>query len=225
MERILHEEKKVLRHSLMVRIIHWTIAISTFALIFSGLGQLPLYHRYMVTDIPNLEWTGDYWVTLLIHYIAALFLIVAGFWHIAYHVVRKEYGLVPRRGDVGESAKIIAAMVTGKPEPPADKYLAEQRVAYLFIAAMFGIIIVTGFVKVVKNMGIYVNDSIIFYSTQLHNIATVFLILGIVAHVGAFLIPANAKLLPSIFTGKVDLEYAKHRHSIWYGKIAAGQEK
>jgi len=225
MNKILHDEKKILRHSLTVRVIHWVIALSTFVLIFSGFGQLPIYQRYMLTDVANFEWTGDYWVTLLIHYIAALVLIIAGFWHITYHAVRKEYGLIPRRGDLSESAKIIVSMITGKPEPPSEKYLAEQRLSYLIMAVMFSLIFISGIVKVIKNMGIYVNDSIIFYSTVFHNVATIFLILSIVGHVAAFLVPLNAKLLPSIFTGKVDIDYIKHRHSIWYNKLYGRQDK
>lgn len=225
MDKILHDEQKILRHSLTVRVIHWVVAVATFALIFSGLGQLPLYQRYMLTDVANFAWTGDYWLTLLIHYIAALVLIVAGFWHIAYHVVRAEYGLIPRRGDMGESAKIIGAMITGKPEPPSDKYLAEQRISYLLMAGMFSLLFITGIVKVINNMGIYINDSIILYATAIHNIATLVLIFGIIGHVAAFLVPQNAKLLPSIFTGKVDLAYVKHRHSVWYNKLEGKLEK
>ena len=52
-------------------------------------------------------------------------------------------------------------------------------------------------------------------------------LIGIVAHLGAFIVPANRRLLISMFTGKVDLEYARHRHSIWFNRLlsrAPGRE-
>lgn len=205
------------RHTVMVRVIHWSIALSIFLLFFSGFGQMPLYKRYMLTDLA--PWTGDYWLLLKLHYWGAIVLMTAVAWHVVFHGLRKETGLLPRSGDVAESAHIIKAMFTGGKEPPSDKYLAEQRLAYVFIAFTVGLVIVTGVVKVIKNMGIVLNDSLLFWSTQLHNLGAVLLLFGVVAHLAAFLIPANRKLMPSMFHGKVDEEYVRERHSIWYAKL------
>ena len=41
-------------------------------------------------------------------------------------------------------------MLTGKPEPPSEKFLAEQRVAYAFIACTVALLIFTRLVKVVN---------------------------------------------------------------------------
>ena len=51
-----HVKEKVLRHSVPVRLQHWTIALSGLALLFSGFGQFPLYKRYMVDHLPGLAW-------------------------------------------------------------------------------------------------------------------------------------------------------------------------
>jgi len=45
-------KKKIKRHGLSVIFVHWAVAISTFVLIFSGFGQMPLYKRYMVDHLP-----------------------------------------------------------------------------------------------------------------------------------------------------------------------------
>ena len=205
------------RHSMAVRLVHWSIAVSIFSLIFSGFGQMPLYKRYMLTEIA--PWTGDYWFTLQLHYIGAIVLMTAVGWHIVFHSIRKETGLIPRAGDLQESYHIIKAMFTGGKEPPSDKYLAEQRLAYAFIAGTVGLLIVTGVIKVIKNLGIHINDTVLFWSTQLHNLGAALIVLGIGAHLAAFLVPANRKLLPSMFHGKVDEEYVRHRHSIWYSRL------
>ncbi|MBP1763261.1 MAG: prokaryotic cytochrome b561 family protein [Firmicutes bacterium] len=210
----------ILRHTKTVRIVHWSIALSIFSLFFSGFGQMPLYKRYMLTDIA--PWTGDYWLTLHLHYWGAIVLMTAVGWHIVFHSIRKERGLLPRSGDIHESYLIIKAMMTGGKEPASDKYLAEQRLAYAYIAFMVGLLIVTGVIKVIKNLGINLNDSLLFWSTQLHNLGSVLLLIGVIAHLAAFIPSANRKLLPSIFHGKVDEEYVKHRHSIWYKRLKKG---
>jgi len=207
----------ILRHTKTVRIIHWSIALSIFSLFFSGFGQMPLYKRYMLTDFA--PWTGDYWLTLHLHYLGAIVLMTAVAWHIVFHGIRKETGLLPRSGDIGESYLILKAMITGGTEPPSDKYLAEQRLAYAYIAVTVGLLIVTGVIKVIKNLGINLNDSLLFWSTQLHNLGSVLLLFGVIAHLAAFIPAANRKLLPSMFHGKVDEEYVKHRHSIWYEQL------
>jgi hypothetical protein len=45
--------------------------ISLIALLFSGFGQMPIFKRYYLTSIPGLGWSGDYHITLIIHYLAA----------------------------------------------------------------------------------------------------------------------------------------------------------
>ncbi|MGI6450007.1 MAG: formate dehydrogenase subunit gamma [Desulfitobacteriia bacterium] len=213
--------KKVPRQSKVNRFIHWGTALSIILLIISGLGQLPLYKRYNIVKLPGGEWLGSFFNTLDLHYLAAGILIFVVSFHLVYHTLRREFDLFPKKGDLKESYLIIKAMFTGGEEPPAEKYLAEQRVAYLFIGANVILLILTGIVKVVKNFaGASLPYNLIAASTHLHNLATVLLILGIGAHLAAFLVKANRPLLRGIFLGTVYEEYAKERHPLWYRRIA-----
>lgn len=219
-DKILAREGKVRRHGWPVLFAHWTIALSTILLIFSGFGQMPMYRRYMVDKIPGLGWSGDFSVTLVVHYVAAAVLIFAAAFHVLFHLLRKEYGILPRRGDVKESFRIIKAMLTGGKEPPSDKFLAEQRLAYAYIAFWLLILILTGIVKVIKNLpGVSFSGNILIYVTDLHTLATFLLIFGIAAHLAAFLFKANRPLLGGMFTGKVGLAYVRHRHPLWYQRL------
>lgn len=222
--KILERENKVRRHSPHVIFVHWTVAISIILLIFSGFGQMPMYKRYMVSELPGLWWSANFSVTLLIHYVAAVALIFAVAYHIVFHVLRKEYSILPRRGDLRESYLIIKAMITGGKEPPSDKFLAEQRLAYAWIAFWLLVLIVTGILKVLKNLpGINFMGNTTIWIAGIHNFATFMLIFGIVAHLAAFLIKANRPLFWGMFTGKVDLDYVKHRHPLWYERMAKKQ--
>jgi cytochrome b subunit of formate dehydrogenase len=209
------------RHDLVVPVVHWLVALSTFALFFSGFGQMPMYRRYMVDRLPGLAWSSDFGVTLIIHYVAAMVLLFAAVLHLVYHGVRREFDILPRRGDLKESARIMKAMITGGPEPPSHKYLAEQRLSYALTAVGLLVVILTGLVKVYKNLpGVSLPQGVLVTVTTLHNAGTFLTLFSVLGHLAAFLFKPNRKLLPAIFTGRVDLEYAKHRHSLWYEQIA-----
>lgn len=226
MAKTVSKEKKdkILRQSLVNRFIHWATALSIFLLILTGFGQMPLYNRYNVTKLPGAQWLGDYFSTIHLHYLGAILLIFVATYHIANAFIRREFDIFPRRGDLKESFLIIKAMVTKGQEPPSDKYLAEQRLAYLFIGGNILLLIFTGLIKMYKNLpGVELSNTFLFWNTMFHNIGTVLLIFGIIAHLVAFIFKANRPLIPGIFTGYVDKNYTKERHSLWYKKLEKGK--
>ena len=89
---------KIYRQSLQNRIIHWGVAISTFGLILTGIFQMPVAKRYGVANI--WEWSGEYFEGLVLHYIFAIGLIFFGVYHIVYHSLKKEFDIIPKKGDI-----------------------------------------------------------------------------------------------------------------------------
>ena len=45
---------------------------TAFMLALSGFAQMPIFKRYYIADIPGLGWLAQFYVTHLIHYIAAI---------------------------------------------------------------------------------------------------------------------------------------------------------
>ncbi|MHB8171968.1 MAG: formate dehydrogenase subunit gamma [Thermincolia bacterium] len=225
MDRILYDENKVERHSRRVRLIHWTVVISTIILFFSGFGQMPMYSRYGLTELPGMSWAGNYSITLIMHYVFGMVLAFAVTYHMVFHGLRKDFGLLPRRGDIKESMVIIKAMFGFGKEPASDKYLAEQRIAYGILGANFLLIVITGWIKVLKNAVPYnFPDWLMVLNTNLHNLTAMLLLAGIAGHLAAFVVKENRPLVKTMFTGKVDLDYVKHRHGIWYNELERGSK-
>src|SRR4030065_1503989 len=102
-EKIIKDKSAVLRHSPVELAEHWLLAISGLLLIFSGFGELPMYKRYMVTQIPGLSWAGDFFINLKIHYLAAIVFLSVMVFHALYHGMLKHQGLLPQKGDVKNS--------------------------------------------------------------------------------------------------------------------------
>lgn len=204
------------RQTLINRITHASIALSTFGLIFTGILQMPIAKRYNLIDLPGLSWAGDYWFTLQLHYWLGLLFTLACFWHITYHALRGEFDIVPRQGDWKASVVVIRAMISGKEEPPSDKYLPEQRLAWAGFAVAFTLIIVSGLVKTLKNIyGFDISNELYFACAMIHNAGLFLSIILVFGHLSAFIMKANRFLLPGMFSGRVDAEYVLHRHGLW----------
>jgi len=62
---------------------------------FTGFGQMPLYNRYYLSDVPGMGWTSDYALTHVIHYLGAIFLFAFFAYHLLDYILsgRKEYRL------------------------------------------------------------------------------------------------------------------------------------
>ncbi|NLY80346.1 MAG: cytochrome b/b6 domain-containing protein [Lysinibacillus sp.] len=214
------KKDKIYRQPLPNRFVHWGIAISIFMLIITGLGQMPLYGRYLIVQPFGTKWLTSYEITLWVHYIFAAILLFFIFYHIVFHVGRKELQLLPKKGDVKGSFLVIKAMLLRQEEPPSEKYLPEQRLTYAYFVFSIGLVVVTGVIKVIKNMmGLQPTNGILLWGAQLHNLATVLIIVGIFLHLAAFIVKANRQLLPGMFTGYVDEKYVKERHSLWYKEL------
>ena len=49
-----------------------------FMMALTGFGQMPIFKRYYIADIPGLGWLAAYWVTHYIHYLGAALLLGIG---------------------------------------------------------------------------------------------------------------------------------------------------
>lgn len=55
-------------------------ALLLAAMAISGFGQMPIFKRYYVADLPGMAWTADYGFTHMMHYVgAAILLALLGF--------------------------------------------------------------------------------------------------------------------------------------------------
>ncbi|MFH1079558.1 MAG: cytochrome b/b6 domain-containing protein [Pseudomonadota bacterium] len=230
-DRILMDKRLVVRHSLIELVEHWVIALSGLLLLVTGMFELPMANRYYITSIPGLAWSGDFIKSLYIHYAASVVFIAAAVFHLLYHGILGEGGMIPRQGDLRSSLEVIKSFFGKGEEPPFHKYLPEQRLAYAGMAFIIAMLILSGLVKTYKN--IYAPDislTWVLWATWIHNIFFVLFALAFVAHIGALVLKPNRPMIRGIFTGAVALDYARRRHPLWLkelepvGEDAKGQE-
>ena len=205
----------ITRHSLTVRLTHWLIAASGMLLLFSGFGQMPMYQRYNVVKIPGLAWSSNYEITLFLHYIAAAIFTAVLVFHFVYHARRKEFDIIPRKGDIAASIKGLLSMIGLAEEPRHAKFQAKQRVIYGVFTATGVILVLTGLVKSYKNLGAIVLDPIFLqWMAFTHTIAGMVFMVLFLAHVAALFL-LYRPMIPSMFTGEMDRDYAAKHHPEW----------
>jgi cytochrome b subunit of formate dehydrogenase len=219
-ERIVREKGLVIRHSAVELIEHWAIALSGLVLLLSGFFQMPTANRYYIASVPGLAWSGDFFVSLSVHYAASVVFIAAALFHLTYHGMRGDRAMIPQKGDFTTSIAVIKSFFGKGEEPPFHKYLPEQRLAYAGMAFIIVMLILSGLVKTYKN--IYAPDlslAVVLTATWVHNIFFALFVLAFLAHMAAIILKPNRPMVRGILTGAVRLDYARHRHPLWIGEM------
>ena len=91
----------------------WFYLIAVFFLTLSGFGQMPIFKRYYIADIPGLGWLAEFFITHYIHYLVAiLFLAFTSYMIIDYLLSKRKSRRVTITGYV-RSALLAGILASG----------------------------------------------------------------------------------------------------------------
>ena len=86
---------------------------SAIMLAFTRFGQMPLYKRYYIADIPGMAWSADFYITHLLHYIFSILLFgIAGYVVFNYLLTGRRRVALTTSGYV-RSVIVAGLMVSG----------------------------------------------------------------------------------------------------------------
>lgn len=57
------------------RVLKWVYGLLLIGMGFTGFGQMPIFKRYYLADIPGLAWSADFYLTHTLHYLGAILLL------------------------------------------------------------------------------------------------------------------------------------------------------
>ena len=92
--------------------VRWIYLTTTFFLVLTGFGQMPIFKRYYIADIPGLGWLAEFFVTHYIHYLGAVvFLALAAYMLTDYWVGQRNSRRMTTSGwiRIGSLAGILAS--------------------------------------------------------------------------------------------------------------------
>ncbi len=84
-----------------------------FMMCLTGFGQMPIFKRYYIADIPGLGWLAQYYLTHYIHYIGAILLfVISGYCAAAYFFAGRHHFRLTRSAYI-RVILLAAITVTG----------------------------------------------------------------------------------------------------------------
>ena len=108
--------------------------VSGIMLAFTGFGQMPLYKRYYIADIPGMAWSADFYITHQVHYIFAIILFgIVAYAAFNYLMIGRRNTALTRSGYVrsviiavppqcdGTQGSVSTAVSTGSRRTPAGR--------------------------------------------------------------------------------------------------------
>lgn len=79
----------------------------------TGAGQMPIFKRYYIADIPGLGWTGNYYNTHVMHYSGAVLLIALAFYLSAEYYLKHKKSLTISKSGWVRIIVLSGLFVTG----------------------------------------------------------------------------------------------------------------
>jgi hypothetical protein len=65
----------------------WAFVLLFVVMAFTGFGQMPIFKRYYIADIPGMGWSADYYLTHTLHYLGAILLLALFSYSAAYYLL------------------------------------------------------------------------------------------------------------------------------------------
>lgn len=87
--------------------------VSAVMLAFTGFGQMPLYKRYYIADIPGMAWSADFYITHLLHYIFSILLFGIVGYVVVNHLLTGRRRVALTTSGFVRSVIIAGLMVSG----------------------------------------------------------------------------------------------------------------
>ncbi len=96
--------KKVVRHLYL---------ITVFFLVLTGFGQMPIFKRYYIADIPGMGWLAKFYITHYMHYLfAILFIAITAFAITEYLLTKRKSIKIALSGYI-RGASVLGLVITG----------------------------------------------------------------------------------------------------------------
>ncbi len=91
----------------------YVYALSLLFLTLSGFGQMPIFKRYYVADIPGLGWLAQFYVTHHMHYISAMVLLALVFYILVDYALLSSTRFILTRSGAVKAILVFVLVLSG----------------------------------------------------------------------------------------------------------------
>ncbi|MEW6184347.1 MAG: hypothetical protein AB1585_01255 [Thermodesulfobacteriota bacterium] len=93
--------------------LYWLYVLIIGFIVLSGFAQMPIFKRYYIADIPGLGWLAQYYVTHVIHYIAAALLIALVFYRASEYFLSARFDVRLTLSGYLRGGLIVGLIISG----------------------------------------------------------------------------------------------------------------
>jgi hypothetical protein len=98
---------------MQTKILQIIYTITIFFLALTGFGQLPIFKRYYIADIPYLDWLGKFYITNAVHSFSAIILLTLTCYIIFDKFFNKDQEINIKPSGYAKITMLFVLMVTG----------------------------------------------------------------------------------------------------------------
>lgn len=91
----------------------WMLGGAGLLALFTGFGNMPLYGRYYIADLPGLQWTGDFITNVMVHYLFGAVLTAMGTYLLLSYLLIRRIGLRFTPMGLTQAAALMLVMLSG----------------------------------------------------------------------------------------------------------------
>jgi formate dehydrogenase beta subunit/formate dehydrogenase gamma subunit len=204
---------RIVRHSTMSRVIHWSVALSFFLTLFSGLPIWTPIFGWMAAFFGGLSvcrWLHP-WIGIA--FVAATMTMIA-YWLRDMRLTRGDWAwLGPKFVDYLRRR--------GAADPTTGKYNGGQKLFFYLVALLAFVLLATGVVLWFPSS---FSASLRQVSWPIHDVAFLAFAVAIVGHIylGTAALPGTFR---SMTRGTVSKAYARFHHPGWYRDVTGDEQK
>lgn len=93
--------------------VKWTFSAALGLSMFTGFGNMPMWGRFYVADIPGLGWSADFFINLYLHYLSGGVLLGITTYSIIHYVRGRHRGARLSRSGVVRATVFGLVLVSG----------------------------------------------------------------------------------------------------------------
>ena len=91
----------------------WLYVTAITVALFTGFGNMPLWGRYYIADIPGLKWSGQFYVNLQVHLFIGAVLVGLIFYSLIHYLAVRQGGVRLTRSGITRAVFLILTILSG----------------------------------------------------------------------------------------------------------------
>jgi hypothetical protein len=93
--------------------VRWAYLVAIAVSLFTGIGNMPMWGRFFVADIPGFGWSGNFFVNMYVHYLSGALLLTISSYYIFLYSQRSDKRIKISAPGVVRGALLGLVLISG----------------------------------------------------------------------------------------------------------------